>query len=122
MSMAWSLELRVPFVDRKFVETIATIPAQQRLTRGKRLLVYGVPKIPEWVKNRPKQGFVFPFKDWISGEWQDVFRRIEQESPVPLKNWYRCWCLFALEECLNRNRVSTCSDQLTNSNSIFLST
>ena len=105
MSMAWSLELRVPFVDRKFVETIAAIPAQQRLARGKRLLVEAVPEIPEWVRNRPKQGFVFPFKDWITSEWRDVFRRIEQESPFPLKNWYRCWCLFALDEFIKRNGI-----------------
>jgi asparagine synthase (glutamine-hydrolysing) len=92
-------------VDRKFVETIATIPASQRLASGKRLLVEAIPEIPDWVKQRPKQGFVFPFKDWVTGEWRDVFRRIEQESPVPLKNWYRCWCLFALEEFIKRSNI-----------------
>ncbi len=107
MSMAWSLELRVPFVDRKFLETIAKIPAEQRLTQGKRLLLEAVPEIPEWVRNRPKQGFVFPFKDWITAEWRDVFQRIEQESPVPLKNWFRCWCLFALDSFLRREGMQS---------------
>ncbi len=105
MSMAWSLELRVPFVDRKLLETVATIPAQIRLAAGKRLLLDAIPEIPEWVRNRPKQGFAFPFQEWITGEWGEVFRRIESKSPVRLKNWYRCWCLFALENFLQRNGI-----------------
>ena len=105
MSMAWNLELRVPFVDAKFIDSISRIPASERLARGKRLLLDAVPEIPEWVRNRPKQGFAFPFRDWITGEWNDVFRRIEASSPVPLKNWYRCWCLFALESFLARNGI-----------------
>jgi asparagine synthase (glutamine-hydrolysing) len=107
MSMAWSLELRVPFVDSRFVEAIQKIPAALRLARGKQLLLDAVPEIPEWVRERPKQGFTFPFKDWISGEWQDVFRRIETSSPVKLKSWYRTWCLFALESFIARERIET---------------
>jgi len=105
MSMAWSLELRVPFVDARLVEAIERIPARIRLGAGKRILLDAVPEIPEWVRNRPKQGFTFPFREWITGEWNDVFRRIETNSPVPLKSWYRCWCLFALESFLARERI-----------------
>ncbi len=105
MSMAWGLELRVPFVDSKMIETVARIPAQLRLVAGKQIVLDAVPEIPQWVRERPKQGFAFPFKDWISGEWQDVFHRIERSSPVRLKNWYRTWCLFALESFLERNGI-----------------
>jgi asparagine synthase (glutamine-hydrolysing) len=107
MSMAWSLELRVPFVDSRLVEAIQRIPAALRLAKGKQLLLDAVPEIPQWVRERPKQGFTFPFRNWISGEWQDVFHRIEASSPVRLKNWYRTWCLFALESFLERNRIET---------------
>ncbi len=103
MSMAWGLELRVPFVDSRLIESIQRIPAAFRLAKGKQILLDAIPEIPQWVRERPKQGFTFPFKDWISGEWQDVFRRIETESPVRLKSWYRTWCLFALESFLERN-------------------
>jgi asparagine synthase (glutamine-hydrolysing) len=105
MSMAWSLELRVPYVDTPLIEAIQRIPAALRLSGGKKLLLDAVPEIPQWVRNRPKQGFAFPFREWITGEWNDVFRRIETNSPVPLKNWYRCWCLFALESFLARNGI-----------------
>jgi asparagine synthase (glutamine-hydrolysing) len=106
MSMAWSLELRVPFVDAKMISTIQKIPADLRLASGKQLLLDAVPEIPEWVRNRPKQGFTFPFEQWITGEWQEVFARIDRESPVRLYNWYRRWCIFALDSFIERAGMS----------------
>jgi asparagine synthase (glutamine-hydrolysing) len=107
MSMAWSLELRVPFADRKLIETVARIPAKWRLAPGKRILLDAVPEIPEWVRKRPKQGFAFPFRDWIKSEWGDIFARIQKESPVPTRDWYRTWCLFALENFLERLKAES---------------
>ena len=105
MSMAWGLELRVPFVDSTFVNTIGRIPARIRLAPGKQLLLAAVPELPEWVRDQPKRGFVFPFEKWINREWKDLFVQIEAESPVRLQNWYRRWCLLALESFLHRNRI-----------------
>jgi asparagine synthase (glutamine-hydrolysing) len=105
MSMAWGLELRVPFVDGKLVSAVARIPAELRLAEGKQILLNAVPELPTWVTQRPKQGFVFPFGDWIHDEWHDIFERIESRSPVKLKNWYRRWCIFALESFLERNEM-----------------
>jgi asparagine synthase (glutamine-hydrolysing) len=105
MSMAWSLELRVPFVDVKLISTLQKIPARLRLAAHKRLLLSAVPEIPEWVRGRPKQGFAFPFKEWLTGEWGEIFQRIDRESPIPLKSWYRSWCLFALESFLAQNNI-----------------
>jgi asparagine synthase (glutamine-hydrolysing) len=105
MSMAWGLELRVPFVDRQLLETLARIPAARRLAPGKRLLLEAVPEIPEWVARQPKRGFVFPFEDWIVNEWHDLFVRLDAASPVRLQSWYRRWCLLALESFLSSNKV-----------------
>src|SRR5438105_709981 len=105
MSMAWSLELRVPYVDIRLMEAVEQIPAHWRLDPGKRILLDAIPEIPEWVRNRPKQGFTFPFERWITREWSDVFHRIDRESPVRLHSWYRRWCLFALDSFIQRNRI-----------------
>jgi asparagine synthase (glutamine-hydrolysing) len=43
MSMAWGLELRVPFVDKTLLETIASIPSLIRLLPQKQLLTQSVP-------------------------------------------------------------------------------
>ena len=110
MSMADSVELRVPFADRKLIETVASIPACWRLAPGKMILLDAISEIPEWMRNRPKQGFTFPFKDWVTTEWGDIFERIEAKSPVRLGSWYRTWCLFALEKFVARlNAVSRLS-------------
>src|SRR5438067_11687049 len=62
MSMAWSLELRVPFVDASLITAVSRISAKLRLAKGKHLLLDAVPEIPPWVRNHPKRGFTFPFR------------------------------------------------------------
>lgn len=97
MSMAWGLELRVPFVDYQLVQEIADIPAAIRLQRGKKLLVDCVPELPEWVVNRPKQGFRFPFDEWFNEEIDNL--PIESDVPewISLNPWYRRWAISVLE-------------------------
>ena len=97
MSMAWGLELRVPLVDRILLETIASIPSSIRLAPGKKLLVKAIPELPEIVFNRPKQGFFFPYEQWMNGEWQDYFQTKKCPSQIPLKSWYRRWSLSMLD-------------------------
>jgi asparagine synthase (glutamine-hydrolysing) len=105
MSMASSLELRVPFVDQKFVDEIARVPASLRLRKGKRMLLNAIPEIPSWVAERPKQGFVFPFKEWLQDEWSEFFTEIDSRTPVPLISWYRRWCLLALENFMKTHKI-----------------
>ena len=104
-SMAFSLELRVPFVDRKLVESAARIPAEQRLRKGKRLLVDAVPEIPEWVVNRKKQGFVFPFANWMRDEWRTILAERNALAGVPLASWYQKWSIFVFEKWLAAMRI-----------------
>ncbi len=94
-SMAHGLELRVPFVDVRLVESILGIPAAVRLRQGKQLLVEAVPEIPEWVRNQPKRGFRFPFQSWMESGFSDILDEANRESPVPLKAWYRTWAVAA---------------------------
>ena len=104
-SMAFSLELRVPFVDRKLVESASQIPAAQRLGKGKRLLVEAVPEIPEWVVNRKKQGFVFPFANWMRAEWRTILAERNMLAGVPLASWYQKWSIFVFEKWVNTTRI-----------------
>jgi len=97
MSMSWGLELRVPLVDRVFVETIASIPSNLRLMPKKKLLIESVPELPSWVTNRPKRGFSFPFQKWITDEWHECFQGINSSENIDLGNWYRRWSLALLQ-------------------------
>jgi asparagine synthase (glutamine-hydrolysing) len=90
--------LRVPFVDRAVIEAIASIPSQLRLSPGKQLLIEAVPELPNWVVNRPKQPFAFPFERWLAGEWHDLLPNFEHNhKKSPLKTWSRRWSLSILQ-------------------------
>jgi asparagine synthase (glutamine-hydrolysing) len=70
MSMAVSLEMRVPFLDHELVEYVLGLPAQakKRYSGVKGLLVEAFRDLlPASVYNRPKAGFVLPMKHWMRG-------------------------------------------------------
>lgn len=105
MSMAWGLELRVPFVDRVLVESLAKIPASVRLRAGKKLLLEAVPEVPEFIWNRPKRGFLFPFEQWLAGDWKEMFESSVRRSGTRAQTWYQKWSVFVLERWCETNGV-----------------
>ncbi|UXY50309.1 asparagine synthase (glutamine-hydrolyzing) [Pseudomonas tohonis] len=79
MTMAHSIEARVPFLDHRLVEAAFAMPEAWKLERGraKSLLkdaVRGL--IPDPVIDRPKVGFGAPVAHWLKGE---LGRRVEYE-------------------------------------------
>ena len=71
MSMAVSLECRVPFLDHRLVELAATIPAEHKLPNGrlKGLLKDSLKDVlPDSVINRRKRGFGAPVGAWFKRE------------------------------------------------------
>jgi asparagine synthase (glutamine-hydrolysing) len=70
MSMAVSLEMRVPFLDHELVEYVLGLPAtvKKRYSGVKGLLVEACRDLlPSSVYERPKAGFVLPMKAWMRG-------------------------------------------------------
>lgn len=68
MSMAVSLEGRVPFLDHKFVELVMSIPTDMKFKNG--TLKYILKKsvrgiIPDQLIDRKKQGFGVPIHEWF---------------------------------------------------------
>jgi asparagine synthase (glutamine-hydrolysing) len=106
MSMAFGLELRVPFLDPVVMSAVSAIPSALRLRQHKQLLLAAVPEIPDWVANQPKRGFLFPFQQWLGDEWREVFSAIDRSSPVPTETWYRKWCVFVLDRWIDGLRRS----------------
>ncbi|MBS1537285.1 MAG: asparagine synthase (glutamine-hydrolyzing) [Bacteroidetes bacterium] len=80
MTMAHSLEARVPFLDHRLVEFSMTIPANIKLPIGattKHLLKKGVEQIlPKDIIYRKKQGFDAPIKEWLRNQWYDYTKSI----------------------------------------------
>jgi asparagine synthase (glutamine-hydrolysing) len=79
MSMAASIESRVPFLDHKLVEFAAGLPPRTKL-RGfttKWILREAVREIlPAEILTRKKMGFPVPFGIWMRGPWKDVARDV----------------------------------------------
>ena len=121
MSMATSIESRVPFLDHKLVEFAATMPDELKL-RGwttKRVLreaMKGV--LPDSILSRPKMGFPVPFARWTREQWNgavaDVLldRRTRERGVIDSSaaaallrdhqagrtdGWDRIWMLLNLE-------------------------
>jgi asparagine synthase (glutamine-hydrolysing) len=78
MSMAASLEARVPLLDHKLIEFVARVPASLKLCgyETKYLLKKAVADVvvPEAILNRPKQGFGVPMKEWINRQLRSRIR------------------------------------------------
>jgi asparagine synthase (glutamine-hydrolysing) len=71
MSMAHSIETRVPLLDHKLVEFAATIPGEMNLRGGTTKYVLkramrGI--LPDRIIDRPKQGFAIPLGYWFRGK------------------------------------------------------
>jgi asparagine synthase (glutamine-hydrolysing) len=74
MSMAHSLEVRVPLLDHRLVEFAATLPRSMKLRGGttKYLLKRALRgRVPDAILARPKRGFAIPLGRWFRGAWRD---------------------------------------------------
>ena len=75
LSMWHSLEVRVPFLDHKLVEFVATIPSQLKLKgwEKKHILIKSMEGIlPDSILRRRKQGFSIPLGAWLRGPLRDL--------------------------------------------------
>ena len=133
MSMAHSLEVRVPFVDTKLVDYVLSLPGAWKLNRGSK-----VPKplladalsdlLPREFMARPKMGFTLPFEKWLQQnlrtEVSSVLENASMLSAPALNSaavqklwhnflqkpravgWSRPWSLYVLAKWCEINRVS----------------
>lgn len=123
-SMAHSMEVRSPFLDHKFIQFAAHIPAKYKCRRGnqkwilKRAFKH---TLPDRVINRSKQGFGVPVAEWFRGELQPLaadaldslgersrFDRANLQTVLDdhvtggQDNGYRLWDLTVLERWFQR--------------------
>lgn len=71
MGMAHGIEIRVPFLDKEFVDLSMSVSSRlkEEGTLPKQLLIDSFKNIlPEPIWNRPKMGFGFPFKQWLAND------------------------------------------------------
>lgn len=125
MSMAHSLEVRVPFLDHKLTEFVMSLPDNLKpLKPGKKLLIDALGHdLPREVWDRKKMGFVFPWKQWVNNELKAIVDegldvvsnipelgravedlRVFQQSPINEK-WHKAWLLSTLGHWIKNNQI-----------------
>lgn len=117
MTMAHSLEARVPFLDSRLVEFTMTIPPHYRIKKNyetKHLLKKGVEGLlPYDIIYRRKQGFDAPIKEWIRGDWYTYILGVFKESRLTKD---KIWNYNFIEHLMyqHKNSVYNHSRQLFN--------
>jgi len=92
MTMAASLELRVPFLDHKLLEYSTALPDRFRLhgNQGKFLLKKLAEKfLPKEIIYREKQGFPVPIAEWFRGSLHDKIRDILLDKKTLSRGYFR---------------------------------
>ena len=89
MSMASSVEVRVPFLDREFAEFAAwKIPPDWKLRRGMRPVTKYIFRkamqdiLPAEVLNQPKAGFAAPIDYWLANDLRSMVDDLLSETTV----------------------------------------
>ncbi len=91
MTMAASIELRVPFLDYRLVELAASFTAQHKIKngKGKYILKQAMKhRLPNEIVNRKKMGFPVPTKDWFGVDIYSHLREILRDN-LPGLPWLR---------------------------------
>jgi asparagine synthase (glutamine-hydrolysing) len=91
MSMAVSLEARVPFLDHEVVEFAARIPSSFKLRGFKRkyILKKAVGHlIPQKILTRGKEGFSIPMKNWLRWELKPMMMDFLSAARLRRQGWF----------------------------------
>ena len=103
MTMANSVELRVPFLDHKILEFAARLPRNQKIRRwtmkylAKRALRGNV---PDEILSRRKAGFPVPYESWLRNNLRTWVSEILLDSKTVSRGYFK---RGAIEELLKRN-------------------
>jgi len=79
MSMASSLEARVPYLDNEMLDLALAIPATLKLRGGVRKWILReafAGRLPREILRRGKEGFSMPMKNWLNKEWNPLMHEL----------------------------------------------
>ena len=105
MSMASSLEVRVPLLDHKFVELNAGLPGAWKLKGYEtkhlfRKALHGL--LPDNIIHRGKQGYSLPVKNLLRDQLRGYMIDLLNSSPVILENTNRDYVNRLIQEHLDQ--------------------
>jgi asparagine synthase (glutamine-hydrolysing) len=141
VSMANSLEVRVPFLDHRLVEFVGRLPksAKYKSKVPKALLVEALSDVlPDDVVGQSKRTFTLPWDVWLRGRLgvrlsQDLsnltpplrqyinpraVRGAWQNFVIGQTNWSRPWSLYVLNEWIRRHVTESASNPVSTADAV----
>jgi asparagine synthase (glutamine-hydrolysing) len=109
MSMAASIESRVPYLDDQVVSQVASMPGTSRLPgwETKTLLKAAVRDlVPPEILTRKKMGFPVPLGDWLRGEYWPVVDNFVLGRRAQTRGWFDAAALSAMANEHREGRAS----------------
>jgi asparagine synthase (glutamine-hydrolysing) len=130
MSMAHSLEVRVPFVDLKLVHYVLSLPGEWKISGGPKPLLADAMSdlLPREFMSRPKMGFTLPFEKWMQEKMRaEISAMLGDEKRLSLVGlnaeavrkvwsrflekpkavgWSRPWAIYVLAKWCEINGIS----------------
>jgi asparagine synthase (glutamine-hydrolysing) len=91
MSMAHSIESRVPLLDNNVIDFAATLPASLKIRNGRRKHILKEtlrPLLPPGILDRPKQGFGIPLGNWFRGGLTDLFADVLDSTTTKQRGYF----------------------------------
>ena len=79
MSMAVSLEARVPLLDKELVELAFKVPARLKANGGRTKILLkqlAAKRVPRECVYRPKEGFSIPIKQWLATDFRPLMEEL----------------------------------------------
>ena len=92
MSMAVSLESRVPLLDKELVELAFRVPDNLKVANGKtKVLLKRVAArhVPHACVYRPKEGFSIPIKNWLTNELRPLLEELLDNRQIAREGLFR---------------------------------
>jgi len=107
MSMAVSLECRVPLLDHELVEMAAAMPASIKLRGGhlKHVMKAALaPMLPDGILHRKKRGFGTPMGAWLKKELAPVLKALLSPAAVRARGLFNAATVQSLMDDHSANR------------------
>jgi len=106
VTMANSLELRVPLLDHRLLEFAAALPPNYKLNGFSLKYIWKKAlskRVPDKILKRKKAGFPVPYEFWLRNDLQDQVRAILTDRKTAERGYFR---KAAVEKLLDANRDS----------------
>lgn len=111
MSMAASLEVRVPLLDHRIVEFAVNLPPHMKLRGGQTKYILRkvmADHLPPSVLTKPKQGFSIPLKHWLLGSLRPLMTDLLSPAVVCQRGYFspetvQTWVTEHLEGRVNHS-------------------